>query len=86
MKPVFRRRIPLSPVDLEGHINPFPAGEFAELRSCVKFERERECVCACVRACVRVANVIVKRPEPPHCVVDGRYRIPLTIIIIKLCQ
>ena len=52
--------------------------------------RARACVRMCVRACVYVANVIVKRPEPPHCMVDGRYRIPLIIIIIiiiiKLCQ
>ena len=32
---------------------------------------------ACVRACVCVVSVIVKRPVLPPCVVDGRARNPL---------
>ena len=38
------------------------------------------CVCVCV--CVCVVSVIVKRPVLPPCVVDGRSRNPLYLILL----
>ena len=39
---------------------------------------------ACVRACVCVVSVIVKRPVLPPCAVDGRSRKLLLLLLLVL--